>query len=124
MGFCARLIASQTVTAVHDISDGGLAVALAEMAMAGAIGASIEISPSLLRPASLRRGSGALCRHSRAGKRGGDPGCGGTRWSRLRNHRRNRRDTLTLSAGTAILLDDLALANEAWLPRYMAQSHS
>ena len=30
------------VSAVHDLSDGGLAVALAEMAMAGGIGASVE----------------------------------------------------------------------------------
>jgi len=32
------------LTAVHDISDGGLAVALAEMAIAGKVGASIEAS--------------------------------------------------------------------------------
>ncbi|WP_324827516.1 phosphoribosylformylglycinamidine synthase subunit PurL [Qipengyuania zhejiangensis] len=37
-----KLIADGKVTAVHDISDGGLAVALAEMAMAGGIGASID----------------------------------------------------------------------------------
>ena len=36
------LIAEGQVTAVHDISDGGLLVALAEMAMAGGIGAKIE----------------------------------------------------------------------------------
>ena len=36
-----KLIASGTVTACHDISDGGLAVALAEMAMASGIGAAI-----------------------------------------------------------------------------------
>jgi phosphoribosylformylglycinamidine synthase len=35
-------IASGAVTAVHDISDGGLAVALAEMALAGNIGATID----------------------------------------------------------------------------------
>ncbi|TIX30013.1 MAG: phosphoribosylformylglycinamidine synthase II, partial [Mesorhizobium sp.] len=35
------LIASGVVTAAHDLSDGGLAVALAEMAMASGIGATI-----------------------------------------------------------------------------------
>ncbi|WP_292219110.1 AIR synthase-related protein, partial [Mesorhizobium sp.] len=35
------LIASGIVTAAHDLSDGGLAVALAEMAMASGIGATI-----------------------------------------------------------------------------------
>jgi phosphoribosylformylglycinamidine synthase len=39
----AALIASRTVTAVHDLSDGGLAVAVAEMAMAGGLGATIEV---------------------------------------------------------------------------------
>jgi phosphoribosylformylglycinamidine synthase II len=41
-GFVRALIAAGQVTAVHDISDGGLAVALAEMAMAGGIGAVID----------------------------------------------------------------------------------
>ena len=123
--FVRGLIASQTVTAVHDISDGGLAVALAEMAMAGAIGASIEISPSLPTPGFLfgedqaryvvtaAPESAAAIRDAaeRAGVACEIIGATGG-------------DTLTLSAGTAILLDDLALANEAWLPRYMAQSHS
>jgi phosphoribosylformylglycinamidine synthase len=37
-----RLIADGNVTAVHDISDGGLLVALAEMALAGGIGAQVD----------------------------------------------------------------------------------
>lgn len=37
-----RLIADGAVTAVHDVSDGGLLVALAEMALAGRIGAEID----------------------------------------------------------------------------------
>ena len=39
--FVASLIREGHVSAVHDLSDGGLAVALAEMAMAGGIGATI-----------------------------------------------------------------------------------
>ena len=39
--FVRRLIRSGVVTACHDISDGGLAVAVAEMAMASGIGADI-----------------------------------------------------------------------------------
>jgi phosphoribosylformylglycinamidine synthase len=123
--FVRGLIASQTVTTVHDISDGGLAVALAEMAMAGAIGASIEISPSLPTPGFLfgedqaryvvtaAPESAAAIRDAaeRAGVACEIIGATGG-------------DTLTLGAGTAILLDDLAQANEAWLPHYMAQSPS
>ena len=119
------LIANQTVTAVHDISDGGLAVALAEMAIAGAIGASIEISPSLPTPGFLFGEDQARYVVTAAPESAGA----------IRDAAEHAGvaceiigvtggDTLTLGSGTAILLDDLALANEAWLPRYMAQSHS
>jgi phosphoribosylformylglycinamidine synthase len=37
-----QLIADGLVSAVHDVSDGGMAVALAEMALAGSIGAEVE----------------------------------------------------------------------------------
>jgi phosphoribosylformylglycinamidine (FGAM) synthase-like enzyme len=37
-----RLIAEGLVTAVHDVSDGGLAVAIAEMALAGGLGAELN----------------------------------------------------------------------------------
>src|SRR3546814_9880557 len=37
-----RLIAEGKVTAVHDVSDGGLLIAVAEMALAGNIGATLE----------------------------------------------------------------------------------
>jgi phosphoribosylformylglycinamidine synthase II len=37
------LVADGTATAVHDLSDGGLAVAIAEMALAGNIGAEIDV---------------------------------------------------------------------------------
>ncbi|UYO00624.1 MAG: phosphoribosylformylglycinamidine synthase subunit PurL [Devosia sp.] len=39
--FVRKLIQSGVVTACHDLSDGGLAVALAEMAMAGGVGATV-----------------------------------------------------------------------------------
>ena len=37
-----QLIADGLVNAVHDVSDGGLAVALAEMALAGGLGAEVS----------------------------------------------------------------------------------
>ena len=43
--FVRSLIRDRVVTAVHDVSDGGLLVALAEMAMAGRIGAVLEAIP-------------------------------------------------------------------------------
>jgi phosphoribosylformylglycinamidine synthase subunit PurL len=45
--FVRTLIARGTATACHDLSDGGLAVALAEMAMASGIGATIEVPADL-----------------------------------------------------------------------------
>ena len=45
--FVLSLIRGGRVSAVHDLSDGGLAVALAEMAMAGGIGASVEAEDGL-----------------------------------------------------------------------------
>jgi phosphoribosylformylglycinamidine synthase len=48
------LIRDGLVTAVHDLSDGGLAIGLAEMAMAGKIGARIDhLPPSLPAHAAL-----------------------------------------------------------------------
>ncbi len=43
--FVRALIRDGTATAVHDLSDGGLAVALAEMAMASGIGAALSEAP-------------------------------------------------------------------------------
>ena len=61
--FVRALIAEGTATAVHDLSDGGLLVALAEMAMASGIGAELEAPPITLPCVLVRRGPGALCGH-------------------------------------------------------------
>jgi phosphoribosylformylglycinamidine synthase len=44
------MIHAGTATAVHDISDGGLLVALAEMAMASGIGAALDAAPEAIVP--------------------------------------------------------------------------
>jgi len=43
--FVRELIEAGLVSAVHDVSDGGIAVALAEMALAGGLGAEVESHP-------------------------------------------------------------------------------
>ena len=43
--FVRALILDGTASAAHDLSDGGLAVALAEMAMASGIGAALDAAP-------------------------------------------------------------------------------
>jgi phosphoribosylformylglycinamidine synthase II len=45
--FVRGLIRDRTVSAVHDISDGGLLIALAEMAIASGIGAVLEAPPGI-----------------------------------------------------------------------------
>ncbi len=42
--FVRRLVEDGEVTAVHDVSDGGVAVALAEMALAGNLGAKVSLT--------------------------------------------------------------------------------
>ena len=62
--FVRKLIRDGVATAVHDLSDGGLAVALAEMAMASGIGATVnQLAGADPDPALLRRGPGPLPRH-------------------------------------------------------------
>ena len=48
--FVRRLIADGAVTACHDISDGGLLIAVAEMALAGGIGARLFTPETRLPP--------------------------------------------------------------------------
>lgn len=53
LGQVARdLIANRKVTAIHDVSDGGALVAIAEMALAGRIGAEVKL-PSASNPAAV-----------------------------------------------------------------------
>jgi phosphoribosylformylglycinamidine synthase len=53
-GECIRqLIADGLVTAVHDCSDGGAAVAVAEMALAGNIGMTMSVVPQIPNPGAI-----------------------------------------------------------------------
>jgi phosphoribosylformylglycinamidine (FGAM) synthase-like enzyme len=118
--FVRGLIESRAVTAVHDVSDGGLAVALAEMAMAAGIGASIEVSPPFpehaylfgedqaryIVTATLETADAIRSAAETAGVACEIIGVTG-------------QCTLTLGFGTAILLDELVRVHEGWLPGYM-----
>src|SRR3954466_14712488 len=53
-GECIRsMIAEGLVTAVHDCSDGGAAVAIAEMALAGNIGMTMTVVPQIPNPGAI-----------------------------------------------------------------------
>jgi len=119
------LIASGEVTVCHDVSDGGLLVAIAEMAMAGNHGVSLTIArpgtanlhaklfgesqgryvlavpPSRLTALVQRAGrAGVLARV--IGTTGGD--------------------RLTVGEGQSISLASLRELNQSWLPNYMADA--
>ena len=55
MAISCALILDGSATAAHDLSDGGLLLGIAEMAMASGIGADISAAPSNLRPCPLVR---------------------------------------------------------------------
>jgi phosphoribosylformylglycinamidine synthase len=116
------LIRSARVSAVHDISDGGLLVAIAEMALAGGRGVALDASPVGRTPAHavwfgedqgryvvaaapdevpriLREASKAGIPARVVGKAGGD--------------------ALKLAGEAPLSLQALRSAHDRWLPRYM-----
>jgi phosphoribosylformylglycinamidine synthase len=117
--FVRALIAGGVATAVHDVSDGGLLVALAEMAMASGIGAELEAAPSAAHAfwfgedqaryvltvsadaadEILSRAKAAAVPIRRLGITGGD--------------------ALTLAGERPILVSKLRESFEGWLPAYM-----
>ena len=118
--FVRALITAGRVRCCHDVSDGGLLVALAEMALAGGIGAEIEVADgdshatlfgedqaryilsvppretSLIRAEAEDAGVSVVA----TGRTGGK--------------------NLTLGGGGTISLAELRQAHEGWLPAYMA----
>ena len=121
--FVRSQIGEGSFTAVHDLSDGGLLVALAEMAMASGIGARLEAGPAGLPshafwfgedqaryvvavdPKHLSRLEAAAAHAGVAltplGTTGGAE--------------------LTLPGTDPILVSTLQAAHEGWLPDYMKQ---
>ncbi len=118
--FVQGLIESRAVTAAHDVSDGGLAVALAEMAMAGGIGAMIEVSPPLPEVCFLfgedqaRYIATTAPENAEAIRDAAETAGVVCEIIGVTGQR-----TLTLGSGTAILLDELVRAHEGWLPGFM-----
>jgi phosphoribosylformylglycinamidine synthase len=115
------MIHGGTATAVHDVSDGGLLVALAEMAMAGEIGAQLLAAPNSIVPHAFwfgedqaryivtvsaadaglvlakMKGAGVPC--TRIGTTGGD--------------------AIAVAGETPMAIEKLRSAFESWLPNYM-----
>jgi phosphoribosylformylglycinamidine synthase len=117
--FVRELIRDGSVTAVHDVSDGGLVVALAEMAMASGIGAVLEAPSKLPAHAfwfgedqaryvvTVKDGVDIAQRAKAAGVPLVRLGATGGR-------------VLALDGERPLPVDELKKRFEAWLPAYMA----
>jgi len=117
--FVRGLIRDGQFTAVHDLSDGGLAVALAEMALAGGLGAELDAAPDGMSLAAwlfgedqarylvaARDAAPILAAAEALGVPAAAVG-------------RTGGDALILPGGGPISLGELRRAREDWLPAYM-----
>jgi phosphoribosylformylglycinamidine synthase len=122
--FVRGLIENGAVTAVHDISDGGLAVALAEMAMAGGIGAVLNTPqgahaiPYLFGEDQARYVITATPEH--AGNIMAEAMMAGVPAMMLGTV---TGTTLAFRGTDAIPVADLKRAHETWFPNYMKSAH-
>ena len=118
--FIHQCIKDDVITACHDISDGGLLVALAEMALAGRCGADITVEPDGIPLSHYCFGEdqGRYLVATRdkiiiteMAKRFG---------IELTYLGKSGGDTLTVNKRASISLDSLRDAHESWFPEYMA----
>ncbi len=115
-----RLVAGGVATACHDVSDGGILVAVAEMAMAGGIGAGIAVPDGSPPPMAWLFGEDqaryvvATAEPERllaAADAAGVPAAAVGRTG---------GDRLTVEGHGSISLGELRDGHEGWLPAYMA----
>jgi phosphoribosylformylglycinamidine synthase len=120
--FVRELIARGWVAACHDLADGGLYVALAEMVLASGMGADLEV------PEDCATTTGWLFGEEQAryllavapDRLGATLELARTRGVLARRVGTTGGGALTLDGGSAISVDELAALHEAWLPAYMA----
>jgi phosphoribosylformylglycinamidine synthase len=120
--FVRALIEEGRVTAVHDISDGGLIVTIAEMALASGIGARLYGAPNFLNETGFWFGEDqaryvVTLKADRFDDLSVRAKTAGVAVRRLGVTHGN---SLTLPGERPILLDALRERHEGWLPAYMA----
>jgi phosphoribosylformylglycinamidine synthase len=119
--FVRGLIRAGTVTAVHDLSDGGLAVALAEMAMAGGIGATIGTPEGTdLVAAFFGEDQGRYVLAVAADLAGAVLADAGAHDIPCTPIGTTGGGALTLGNARPLPVAELGAVHEAWFPRYMA----
>ena len=121
--FVRELIAKSRVTAVHDLSDGGLLVAIAEMALASRIGAKLDSPPADIPPHAFWFGEDQA-RYVLTAKAAEVPKIVAEAAKNdipVRVLGTTGSDQLTLSGEDPILISGLYTFFEGLLPTYMAE---
>src|SRR5262249_29648657 len=116
------LITEGTATAVHDVSDGGLMVALAEMAMASGIGARLYAAPIMVQAHAFWFGEDQA-RYAITVRPGdAEPAIARAKAAGVPVRRIGwtAGNALTLPGEGPILVKALSDRSEGWLPAYMA----
>ncbi len=122
--FVRALVESGKVTAAHDISDGGLAVALAEMAIASGIGATLDAAPKDIPPHAYWFGEDQaryVVTAADADKVIADAKAAGVPIAKIGVTGGN---ALALPGENPVLIAALNEKFEGWLPAYMAGATS
>jgi phosphoribosylformylglycinamidine synthase len=116
------LIRSGDVSAVHDISDGGLLVAIAEMALAGGLGVQLEALPAPLPSHALWFGEDQARFVVAAPPDKADAIHKAAAIAKVpvRLLGRVGGDSISLQGEAPLPLASLKAAHEDWLPRFMA----
>jgi phosphoribosylformylglycinamidine synthase len=117
------LIRSGVVSAVHDVSDGGLLIAVAEMAMASGIGAVLE-APSGIPPHAFWFGEDQARYVVTAKDAHGVMQQAKTAGVPLTRLGATGGTVLAVDGERPLPVDELKRRFEAWLPAYMAGSPS
>ncbi|QPC44864.1 phosphoribosylformylglycinamidine synthase subunit PurL [Kaustia mangrovi] len=117
--FVRALIASGRVTACHDISDGGLAVAVAEMAMASGLGARLQIEADRMDAALFGEDQARYVVTAPAGEAAEIVAEAEAAGIPVDSIGAVGGEDLTVAGALTISLVDLTAAHEAWLPSYM-----
>ncbi|MFN3227748.1 MAG: AIR synthase-related protein, partial [Hyphomicrobiales bacterium] len=116
--FVRGLIQDGKATAVHDLSDGGLAVALAEMAMASGIGANID-APDNAIPAFFGEDQGRYLVTCRSADQQSILDYAETLSISVIIIGTTGGKELKLGESRAISIEELQAAHEGWMPTFM-----
>ena len=121
--FVRGLIADGTATAVHDVSDGGVLVALAEMAMASGIGAELETPPMVAHAFWFGEDQARYVVTADPGKAARILDRAQAAGVPVRELGTTGGDALVLAGERPIPVAILRESSEGWLPAFMAGGH-